>query len=273
VSTTRDPASAGSLRVRALALVVVVVVAALVGGGCSVGGGSEDDGAGAGLPRELGEKPSPLRDPAPAAPTTTTGRAATTTAVRARGGTRATSPTATPTTLGSRSPSSTTGAAAARTPFRSLVKVDDGSGDAGLQAQPYGDLRSLAVEDDGEHARFTVDLGGDVPDPLPAGETMGVGVDLFHGGGRESEYQLFADGDEDGWLAYLQAPSGFVAYPGTFELGGHQLVFVVPWSAIGGHRSGTVSAFADWTRKGLAVVAAASEDHVPDGNGSTPYAR
>ncbi|HEV2889251.1 MAG TPA: hypothetical protein VGX28_02660 [Frankiaceae bacterium] len=107
-------------------------------------------------------------------------------------------------------------------------------------------------------------FAGDVPARLPAGETMGVGVDLYRSRTQnESDYQLFTDGSSGGWYAYLQQGSTFVRYPGRFGIGGRRIVFTVPWSALGSPASGRFSAFADWTRD-AAPGNEFSEDHAPD---------
>lgn len=93
---------------------------------------------------------------------------------------------------------------------------------------------------------------------------MGIGVDLFRSDDEESDYQLFALGNADGWRAGLQEGSEWVDYSGTFELGANRLVFTVGWSALGGRRSGSLRVFADWSQAHIAVVADESSDRAPD---------
>jgi hypothetical protein len=105
---------------------------------------------------------------------------------------------------------------------------------------------------------------------------MGIGVDLYRTVTQgESDYQLFADGGPDGWFAYLQTPKGFVRYPGSFALSGARLVLTVPWSSLGGRRSGRFSAFVDWTqggRPGTLGGNASSQDLAPE-VGTVAYGR
>lgn len=233
--------------------------------GCAVGDGDGDKEEARTLPEELAVRPQPLVVGAEP-PTATTGSplgggnapgaASTTTATTAT----------TPATARSGDGATTT---TSPRPYRQLADVADRTGDAGLQARPYGDLVRLRLDDDGTRARFTVEVAGDIPSSLAGGEVMGIGVDLYRGTDEESEYQVFADGGSDGWHAYLDTPSGIVQYPGTFEMGGNTLVFTVPWSSLGGRRTGSVAAFADWSKGRAAVVADASQDHAPD-RGSTP---
>ncbi len=134
-------------------------------------------------------------------------------------------------------------------PFRSLATQSDPGGDAGLDTPPYADLRSVTLAANGTDLRVTVTVDGALPDRTDDGETIGIGVDLYPPQRqRESDYQLFVDGEPDGWFAYLDTPRGFVRYPGTFGLGSSRLVFTVPLSSVGSPRTGRFSAFVDWSR-------------------------
>lgn len=248
-----SPASAG------LSPVLLVVVLLL--GGCTVGDGGGDDEQGGALPDEFAEPARPLAIGADDPSTTTTvagsGRSGGSTTT-VRGGSTTSSPNVGGGGAGG------VGTTTTLRPFRPVVGVDDRRGDAGLQARPYGDLTVLRLEDDGTRARVSVQMAGTLPSPPAEGEVIGIGVDVFRGDDEESEYQLFAIGNADGWRAGLQEGSDWVDYPGTFELGGNTIVFTVPWSSIGGRRRGSFSAFADWSQARVAVLADASEDRAPD---------
>ncbi len=149
-------------------------------------------------------------------------------------------------------------------PYHQVGATTDRTGDAGSATPSYGDLVAVTVEDNGTSARITVTMNGSLPPRLPSNETMGIGVDFYRAvTDLESQYQVFADGEPDGWYAYFQGPKGRVKYPGTFGLGGRRLVFTVPWSALGGPASGYFSAFADWTRAATPTNVS-GEDHDPD---------
>jgi hypothetical protein len=125
-------------------------------------------------------------------------------------------------------------------------------------------MTRLVVSSDGTNARITVTMHATIPNPMPSGEEMAVGVDLYRTATQqESDYQLYASGNADGWAAYLDTPSGFVRYPGTFQIGDARLVFTVPWSSLGGLRAAYARAFMDWDRNGV-VLNDAGEDHAPD---------
>ena len=146
------------------------------------------------------------------------------------------------------------------TAFRVRARVTDATGDGGLQAPDYADLVRIVIESDGRDARVTIDAAATFPDPPASGEVIGIGVDLYKDAeATESDYQLFADGGDDGWFAYLQTPQGFVEYPGSFRLGGGRLVFQVPLASIGGLSAKAADCFLDWSQAGTVVNAAASD--------------
>lgn len=57
---------------------------------------------------------------------------------------------------------------------------------------------------------------------------MGIGVNLTPPNAADQGSQLFADGESDGWYAYLQVGDHLVTYPGTFDLAGNSAIFEVP---------------------------------------------
>jgi hypothetical protein len=251
---------------RLLGLTVAVALTA----GCAAAGGPP---ASSDSPRrDLAARPSPL-------PVATGGTAPAAT-VSTPGSSPATSPGA---TAGGSTPGSGparsgpggggTGSTPAA-PFHPFVTMNDGAGDAGLGAPAYADLRVVTLADNGTSLQVTVEMNGPLPTATASGESMGIGVDLYRAAAqRESDYQLFADGEPDGWFAYLDTPRGFVRYPGTFALGGRTLVFTVPWSSVGNPRTGRTSAFADWTRRSSAATGnPSSNDYVPT-LGTTSYTR
>lgn len=165
-----------------------------------------------------------------------------------------------------------TRSAAPGAPYRVVGTRSDRSRDAGGTTPGYADLLGVTIEDNGANARVTMRFAAPVPTKLPADETIGTGVDFYRNALQtESDYQLFADGQPDGWYAYLHTPKGFVKYPGTFGIGGDRLVFTVPWSALGSPTKGDFSAFTDWTRSATPSNLA-GEDYLPD-IGHATYSR
>jgi len=154
---------------------------------------------------------------------------------------------------------------------RSLSEVSDARDDQGALGPSYADLVAVAVASRGDAALIFVDLAEAVPSRLEAGEVMGIGVDLYTGSSSESTYQLFADGGSDGWHAYLQGPDGFVAYPGSFAIGGRRLAFEVPWRSLGNVREAGFRAFADWSEEAIALNRS-SNDLAPE-DGSARFSR
>ena len=141
--------------------------------------------------------------------------------------------------------------------------MSDAQNDVGTATPPYGDLIKISIVGDASTARFTVTFAGPVPPKLSRRETVGLGLELGPPKAKDGTYQLFADGGERGWIAYLDTPHGFVKYPGTFAVSGDRIVFEVPWSSIGGLRRGSIAVFCDWSKRGVAL-GMASEDDAPD---------
>jgi hypothetical protein len=143
-----------------------------------------------------------------------------------------------------------------------------------LKAPSYADLRLVSLQDNGDQLRVEIVLNGRLPAQAASNETLGIGLDLYRPGTRrESDYQLFADGEPDGWFAYLDTPKGFVRYPGAFGLGGNRIVFTVPWSAVGSPTRGRYSAFVDWSQRSSGLTGnEASNDYTP-AVGTASYAR
>ncbi len=153
-----------------------------------------------------------------------------------------------------------------------MFSVSDAQNDVGTGAPPYSDVVRLSIEGGTKTARFTIALAADAPAALSKGETIGIGIDLGKPGAKDGSYQLFADGGERGWVAYLYTPRGFVRYPGSFVVDRNRIAFRVPWTSVGGLRDGSVGVFCDWSKKGIAPIGMGSEDSVPDA-GRTDYPR
>lgn len=211
------------------------------------------------MPADLAEPAQPLDPVATDGPPPT---AADGTPVSTTPGAAAPMGTAPPGPGGAR-PTTTTVASVSR------LDVADRTGDAGIQAKPYGDATRVRIDDDGTRGRFTVELAAALPAPLGPEEQFRVGVDLDHGGDIESEFQLFAQGNSEGWKAWLTEDEETVAYQGTFQVGGNRVVFTVPWSALGGRKGGKLDVFVEWDGPGP-VLAETSRDLVPD-NGQAAY--
>lgn len=241
--------------------------------GCTAGDTDEPDGS---PRRDIAARPESL-PPAPSSPVEPSASAS-----GRPGASGSVSPGASSSPVGAPGGSATSrpssvpggqpGTPARGAPYRPVTSLDDRQGDAGTGTPGYGDLASVTIEDNGANARVTVRLHGTLPATVPAEETMGIGVDFYRSAlQNESDYQLFADGQPDGWFAYLHTPKGFVRYQGTFGIGGDRLVFTVPWSALGSPTGGNFSAFADWTRRATPVNRA-GEDRAP-GLGNAAFSR
>lgn len=147
--------------------------------------------------------------------------------------------------------------------FVELAGFADRAGDASGESPDYADVEGIVIDSDGTTARVTVVFAGSLPPALAVGEVQGVGIDVYRSAGRESDYQLFADGGERGWRAFLHTPDGVMAFPGTFRVGGQVMVFEVPWTALGGAEPADVTVFCDWSRQ-RTLLAAAGNDRAPN---------
>ena len=160
------------------------------------------------------------------------------------------------------SPGSSSPAARPLATFSDPADVSGGPGSV--------DVVRVELADAGDALVATVVMAGKLPAKTAAGETLGIGVDLYKGATRESDFQLFAEGAPEGWFAYLQGPKGFVRYRGGFAVGGRTIRFTVPWADLPGVRSGGFAAFADWSKPRDVGPNAAAEDQAPD-LGTRPY--
>lgn len=208
----------------------------------------------------LGVTPAPL-------PPDEIGTTATTTAPGGAGATTTTAPgtpTASTTTTSTAAPNrpTSTPTTIADT-YRTVATSSDPRRDHGAEGPAYADLLTLRVDRGTRTMRFVVDVAGDLPASLATGEVEGIGVDLYRGLGLESAYQVFVDGGSDGWRAFFQRGTEFVAYPGTFRQGGGRLELVVPLDAFTDGAPERASAFADWSRRTDAGTRN-SEDLLPE---------
>lgn len=169
------------------------------------------------------------------------------------------------------SPSAVRTGTAPPRPLKTVGSTTDKAADAGPTTPAYADLRKVELEEDGQTLRVTVTLATTVPETVPDGELIGLGVNLYLGDDRsDSDYQLFVDGQPEGWFAYLATPQGHVDYPGRLLIAGDRIVFEVPMSSVGGDSTIAFDAFLDWSTTGL--IPQAGEDHAPD-SGQRPISR
>jgi hypothetical protein len=254
----------------------VLLVATALATGCAASGGVSETSD---TPRrDLAELPTSLA-PTPAG--TDTGTGSNLPASRSAGSddgapSGSTEPSAAP-SAGTPDDGPTAGSTGGRTggrPFRTFATMTDGRSDAGLGAPAYADLRLVTLADNGVDLRVTVVVDATLPAQVADDETMGIGVDLYPSRQqRESDYQLFVDGEPDGWFAYLDTPRGFVRYPGTFGIGGSRLVFTVPLSSVGSPEQGRLSAFVDWSRRSSGLTGNRSSNDYAPTLGTKTYSR
>lgn len=258
---TRDPRGRRGFPAGLSAVPVLTAVLAVLLSGCAVG----EPTASSTPRRELAVRPEPVVTTS-AAPLSSTAASSAPTAPETSTSAPTRAPSATATAAPAVAPAEPIAAPPGEGPYRTVGTVTDPGRDHGTEGPTYADVVGVLLEDDGTRLRATVRMSGTVPLRPATAEVLGVGVDLYDRSGKfESDYQLFADGGDDGWFAYLSTPEGFVRYPGRFQITGDQLVFTVPWSAVGGRRDGWTKAFADWTRDGGGTLGgnATANDRAP----------
>jgi hypothetical protein len=120
-------------------------------------------------------------------------------------------------------------------------RADHGSGPG------HADLTAVDFSERQGALSVRVTVGSRVPGALARREVEGVGIDFFRSSSQESDYQVFLDGGDGGWRAFLQTPNGFVRFPGHFGVDDRTFYVTVPWDALGGRGETKVSVFADWS--------------------------
>ena len=166
-------------------------------------------------------------------------------------------------TTTNRGSGNTAPAPAAAAAFVELAALDDRPGDASGDAPAYADVDRVVIDSNGATARVSLVFAGNLPPVLADGEVQGIGVDFYRSGGRESDFQLFADGGYKGWRAFLHGPEGVVPFQGTFRVGGNVMVFEVPWASVGGTDPADVTVFSDWSQE-RALINAVGNDRAPN---------
>lgn len=143
-----------------------------------------------------------------------------------------------------------------------VLDITDPEGDIGAAGPTYADAVEVRISDEGANAEVRVRMRANVPLTLADREVIGIGVNI-------GDWQLFADGEVDGWYAYAQRGQDFVTYTGTFQIAGDTLIFNVPWEALGDPRDTTVDAFVDWSKPTLLNGADSTSDRAPDAGSAT----
>jgi len=147
--------------------------------------------------------------------------------------------------------------------FMTIAQIDDPEGDVGLEGPDWADIVGLVLDDDGTKLRITIDFAAALPATLDEDEVVGIGIDLLREDDGESRYQVFVDGGSDGWYAYFQRQDGFMAFPGSFSLGGSRMVLTIPAEVIGNPVEGEWRSFLDWSGPSR-VLRPVAHDRAPD---------
>ncbi|MDQ4024260.1 MAG: hypothetical protein M3217_02050 [Actinomycetota bacterium] len=148
---------------------------------------------------------------------------------------------------------------------RATVVVTEPDADAEKSGLPpeYPDILSTRVQGSAKSFRVTITFRGELPEKMPDDKTYMVAGFALTGTKDEDGYAFGAQGGVDGWRPYGGKKDGDRGYPGTMSIDGATLVFVTPWSAVGGPRSFDWYAQSTWFRS-LAQTTHYSLDNVPN---------
>lgn len=149
-------------------------------------------------------------------------------------------------------------------PATGSARVTDPSGDADPsgEAPSYTDMVKAAVQGLGRTVRLTATFRGVVPQKMDDDDTfMSVEIKI-HKGGRT--YAVYADGNDEGWTAYLSERADNRRLEGAFSIEGETTVFEIPWGLIGGPGPFRWTARSAWTRTTLTNTLFAF-DNAPEG--------
>lgn len=127
----------------------------------------------------------------------------------------------------------------------------------------YSDIVTVRVEGLGSRVRFTLTFRGALPEKMPDDKTYmvaGIGITDKN---RDKGYAFGASADESGWKAYGESKDETGEYPGTLSVSGADVVFTLPWAAIGGAKPFEWYGQATWF-KSLAGTTHYSLDVVPN---------
>jgi hypothetical protein len=135
----------------------------------------------------------------------------------------------------------------------------------------YPDILSTRVEGSARSFRVTITFRAALPERMPDDNTVMVaGFALAGEKSNEDGYAFGAQASTKGWTPYGGTKGEGGGYDGTMDLEGNKLVFVTPWSAIGGPRAFDWYAQSTWF-KSLAATTHYSADNVPnEGPGKYP---
>lgn len=110
---------------------------------------------------------------------------------------------------------------------------------------PFTEAVGAGVQGLGKKVRFTITFAGDVPQRLSPGEYMVMAFGIT--GRKEGEgFALGAVGDPEGWVPYAGAEKKSEEFPGTFQISGSDVTFVLPWSYVKGPRAFEWYASSGW---------------------------
>jgi hypothetical protein len=124
-----------------------------------------------------------------------------------------------------------------------------GDGEGSGEVPAYTDIVGGAIEGRGRTVRLSITFSDRVPPAMPDDDTvMSVETTIDRGG---TTYRVYADGDSDGWSAYIARKGDSRALLGAFRIDGSRTIFDVAWGRVGGPGRFKWSVQSSWTRSTL----------------------
>ena len=151
---------------------------------------------------------------------------------------------------------------------RKSSAVDDPNDDAKTRGLPpaYAEAVRASIEGLGKKVRLTFTMNGAVPEAPAQNEYMVLAFGIT-GKDQESGFAVGANAHDQKWEPYVgsKARDSSDGYPGTFEIDGNHVIFVVPWKVVMGPRKFEWYASAAWYQQ-IANQTEYAFDAIPDGH-------
>lgn len=138
-----------------------------------------------------------------------------------------------------------------RDPATASATVTDPAGDTQSSGEtpPYTDIVEAGIRGHGRTVRLISTFRGAVPSRMSDGRTIMSVETTIRRSGRT--YSVYADGDDDGWTAYISSRGETRRLEDAFSVSGATTRLEVPWTMIGGPGKLRWSASSSWTRTTL----------------------
>lgn len=138
-----------------------------------------------------------------------------------------------------------------RDPATASATVTDPAADTQSSGEtpPYTDIIEAGIRGRGRTVRLITTFRGAVPPKMSDSSTIMSVETTIRRSGRT--YSVYADGDDDGWTAYISSRGETRRLEDAFSVSGATTRLKIPWAMIGGPGKLRWSASSSWTRTTL----------------------